>query len=48
MRHQTEHLIMMPVFYDSRSMMIGDRMVNAAISTQRGSEIANIHQWDLK
>ena len=46
--HMTDRLIMMGLFYDTATLMVGHRMQNVAVGGQRSLATWNVHDWDLK
>ena len=42
-RHLTDQLVSIPLYYDANPSMIGNRMVNVA-----PGYLGNAHQWDVK
>jgi len=49
MRHTTENLIVMGLFYDVEPMAVANRLVNVEMrKAELSSPVSNVHQWDLK
>lgn len=48
-RHLTENLVAMGMFYDVRPALVGNRLVNVAVPGSESPSISwNAHLWDVK
>jgi peptide/nickel transport system substrate-binding protein len=49
LRHITENVVAMPLFYDMEIALLSDRMLNAVSLMQSGTgQVWNGHEWDIK